>query len=573
MKISESSISTILEQANILDLISEYVELKKTGKNYRGLCPFHSEKTPSFYVSEEKGVFHCFGCGASGNAISFVMKYHGYDFIDAVKFLAEKYGINIEMGEIKPYVNELYSLHEEIGVLAKKEILLSKDKRVKEFLQKRKLSLDLIDEFDIGFIGDGINLETVLKKYDRDVIIKSGLFYERYGSYSFKLRNRILFSIHSLTGKTIAFSGRVLDDSLPKYINSPETDIFSKRKILYNLNRAKNYTEGEVRKIYVVEGYFDVIRMWEYGFRNCVSTMGTSLTEEHAAILKRYADEVVLLFDGDEAGRKAAIRSLDVFLKNSFVPNVLFLPKGEDPDTFLLKNGSDALINLEKNKKDLFKLFINKVAKRCKDNYNLKSKYLADLSKKVSLIRDNYLKEIYLKEISDIFHIDYDSLKKGVDFSLAKKILNRSERKVKYICEYDFISSLFSLPEDVLLELINDINEDYFFDENMKKIYKKVVEFLNKNVNISVLVNDPEVGDFLSELLLKEQNYEDDYYSALLNKYKICINYLKKIKKEKQQLLGKSKDNHEKMKILSEINDIINKQKEYEKRLLEVQSL
>ncbi|MGA1847159.1 DNA primase [Deferribacter abyssi] len=572
MKISENSISIILEQVNILDIISEYVELKKTGKNYRGLCPFHTEKTPSFYVSEDKGVFHCFGCGVSGNAISFVMKYHGYDFIDAIKYLGDKYGINIEMGVVKPIINDLYSLHQEISLFAKKEILLSKDDRIKKFLKQRKLSLDLIDEFDIGFIGD-INFESILKKYDREVILKSGLFYEKNGSYFFKLKNRILFTIHSLTDKVIAFSGRVLDGSLPKYINSPETDIFSKRKILYNLNRAKHYIKGEVRKIYVVEGYFDVIRMWEFGFKNCVSTMGTSLTEDHAAILKRYADEVVLLFDGDEAGRKAAIRSLDVFLKNSFVPNVLFLPNGEDPDTFLLKNGKDAFINFERSKKDLFKLFIKNASKRCRDNYNLKSKYLSDLSRKLALINDNYLKEMYLKEISSIFYVDYDSLKKGVDFSLAKKILNKSERKVKYICEYDFISSLFSLPEDILFELITDIDENYFFDEKMKKVFRKIVEFLNKNVNICVLVDDPEVGDFLSELLLKERSYKDDYYSALLNKYKICINYLKRIKKEKQKLLKMSKDNHKKIEIINEINDIIEKQKEYEKRLLEVQFL
>lgn len=573
MKISEGSISLLLDQINIVDLISEYVELKKTGKNHRGLCPFHTEKTPSFYVSEEKSVFHCFGCGASGNAISFVMKYFGYDFVDAINFLSEKYNISIEISESDRKISlDLYEFHKEIMIAAKNNLITCKKNEVLEFLARRDLNEELINEFDIGYLDNFDKLSSILKKYDKDIVKSSGLFYEQDGFFSFKLKNRLLFPIKNLREKVVGFSGRVTDDSLPKYINSPETQIFSKRKILYNLDKAKKHLSGEVKVLYVVEGYMDVIRMWQYGIKNVVSPMGTALTEDHVSLLKRYADEVVLLFDGDEAGKNAAMRSLDVFLKNSFIPFVVFLNKGEDPDSFLQKFGKEKFLKILDNKYDLFELIIKRMFKKSINNVNLKTKYLKILQSKLVLIKDELLKESYIEKISKIFGIDPQIFKKGVDFSTAKRILKRSENKIKYICEYDFISSLFGLAEDVIDELVHDMKEEFFFDENMKKIFKKIVEFLNKNVSIHLLVDDSEVGELLSEILLKDE-FHDDYYNALLNKYKIHLNYLKKLKKEKQEELKKAQDKPERMALVNEINQIIKKQKDFEKRLLEVQSV
>ncbi|MGA1862330.1 DNA primase [Deferribacter thermophilus] len=575
MRISEDSVSVLLENINIVDLVSEYVELKKTGKNHRGLCPFHSEKTPSFYVSEEKGVFHCFGCGASGNSISFVMKYFGYDFLDAVSFLSEKYGITININSVATKSSfNLYELHHELMIFSKSNLLIKKKENIslKSFLDKRMLSEELIDEFDIGFIDDNNKLKEILKKYSREDIISSGLFYEKDGEYNFKLSERLLFPIRNLRGKVVGFSGRSIDDRMPKYINSPENPIFSKRRILFNLDKAKDFLSDDIRVLFVVEGYMDVIRMWQNGIKNVVSPMGTALTEDHVNLLKRYSDEVILLFDGDDAGKNAAFRTLDIFLKVSFVPNVVFMKKGEDPDSFLIKYGRDKFLDLMESKHNLLDLIIKLMVKKSRDNLNLKNKYLRNLQNKISIINDEFLKDECINKISKAFNVDSEILKKGVDFSLAKKILKRSDSKIKYICEYDFIAALFSLPEDVVDNLIHDMKDDFFFDERMRKIFQKIVEFLNKNANIQLLVDDSEVGELLSEILLKDE-YDDNYYKALVNKYKIHLNYLKKLKKDKQNMLKSANTAEEKTNLIKEINQLIKRQKEFEKRLLEVQSI
>jgi len=575
MRISEDSVSVLLENINIVDLVSEYVELKKTGKNHRGLCPFHSEKTPSFYVSEEKGVFHCFGCGASGNSISFVMKYFGYDFLDAVSFLSEKYGITININSVATKSSfNLYELHHELMIFSKSNLLIKKKENIslKSFLDKRMLSEELIDEFDIGFIDDNNKLKEILKKYSREDIISSGLFYEKDGEYNFKLSERLLFPIRNLRGKVVGFSGRSIDDRMPKYINSPENPIFSKRRILFNLDKAKDFLSDDIRVLFVVEGYMDVIRMWQNGIKNVVSPMGTALTEDHVNLLKRYSDEVILLFDGDDAGKNAAFRTLDIFLKVSFVPNVVFMKKGEDPDSFLIKYGRDKFLDLMESKHNLLDLIIKLMVKRSRDNLNLKNKYLRNLQNKISIINDEFLKDECINKISKAFNVDSEILKKGVDFSLAKKILKRSDSKIKYICEYDFIAALFSLPEDVVDNLIHDMKDDFFFDERVRKIFQKIVEFLNKNANIQLLVDDSEVGELLSEILLKDE-YDDNYYKALVNKYKIHLNYLKKLKKDKQNMLKSANTAEEKTNLIKEINQLIKRQKEFEKRLLEVQSI
>ncbi|MEF3254416.1 MAG: DNA primase, partial [Deferribacterales bacterium] len=297
----------IVAKIDILEYISQYVDLKKSGKSYKGLCPFHTEKTPSFTVTPEKGLFHCFGCGASGNVITFVMKYNNLSFIDALKFLAARLGISMERdGELDKTALILKKLHNEIKDIAMSLIL--KDDKALNYIKDRGFDKDIIDSFSLGIIRSGFDFSYIVKRYGVDVIKESGLFLYKNGENIFKLADRLLFPIKDIYGDVIAFSGRSLGGEMPKYINSPETKIFKKGTILYNLSLAKDFIRDS-RSCYIVEGYFDVIRMWSCGYKNVVSSMGTAFTKDQAALIKRYADNVVILYDGDQAGINAAYKT------------------------------------------------------------------------------------------------------------------------------------------------------------------------------------------------------------------------------------------------------------------------
>ena len=375
MPISEQTLEEIRVSADIVNIISENVELKPFGNEFKGLCPFHSEKTPSFHVSREKGVYHCFGCGASGNVFSFIMKYHNLDFLDSVKYLAEKLNIAVEDDTNHKEKSGLININNYFCELCNK--LLFENKEASDYLKSRNFDEKICKEFKIGYLPSNKNFDDIYRKFKNNTVYESGLFYKKDGKLISRFSGRIIIPIQNITGKIIGFSGRVLDNSLPKYINSPETPLFVKRKVLYNLNRAKDFIKKS-NTVYVVEGYFDVMRMHQYGFQNVVSPMGTSLTKEQITILKRYADEVVLIFDGDEAGKKAALRSIDIFLELNFLPKVIFLSSGNDPDSTLKEKGKEFFNKLLNGKEDLL-LYIAKRNNKFSKNYNKKIKLILEL--------------------------------------------------------------------------------------------------------------------------------------------------------------------------------------------------
>jgi len=351
---SEDIISRVRDSVDIVDLISGYVSLRKTGKNHLGLCPFHSEKTPSFNVNADKQIFHCFGCGVGGDAFKFLELQEGLNFPEAVKSLASRGGVTLPADtrsrrEDKQSEDERKAL---LGIIAdaaeyfRRELEGPAGSAARAYLAKRGVGDPVLKSFSLGFARpewDGLLRHLKQKGYPAGLMEKAGLIVKRSegeGHYD-RFRGRIIFPIRDISGNVIAFGGRVMDDSLPKYLNSPETPLYSKSNVLYCLDKAKEPARKQNYFI-IVEGYLDAIACHQYGAKNAVATLGTALTEGHLRLMRRFAQNLVLIFDPDPAGVKAALRGLDLFVSSGMKVNVVSLPDGDDPDTFLKKNGYEA---------------------------------------------------------------------------------------------------------------------------------------------------------------------------------------------------------------------------------------
>lgn len=338
----------ILDNVNLIDVISNYITVERSGKNYKALCPFHNEKTASFIISEEKQLFHCFGCGAAGNAIGFITQYENLDSIDAVEFLADKYHIDISQFSKGPGQKntsqhaKYYDILRDAAVFYYKNLRLHPEAMT--YLDKRGIHIDVVKQFGLGFSSDAWAelLKSMSQKYETKDLESVGLIIANKDNTSFydRFRNRIIFPIINPKGKVIGFGGRVMDDSLPKYLNSPETEVFNKSQTLYGLNLAKSKLSDK-KQLIIAEGYMDVIALHTYGFTNAVATLGTALTAEHGRLMRRYADEVIICYDSDFAGQKATLRSLDVLRGLIDKVKIIVLGENLDPDEFLKKYGAD----------------------------------------------------------------------------------------------------------------------------------------------------------------------------------------------------------------------------------------
>jgi DNA primase len=556
MKIPDTVVEEVLSSADIVDIVGEAVQLKKAGNSYKGLCPFHGEKTPSFNVNPEKNLFYCFGCGAGGNVITFVSRFHNLSFTDAVMFLAERYGISVQTGKDDSKRSGILGLHEDILLETKRRLLSAEGKEAREYIASRKFAGEIVDEFGLGYFPIRLETEPYLKKYGKDVLLASGLFVE--GKYGVRMRffNRLSFPIRSITGKVVGFSGRSMDGSMPKYMNSPETEAFRKREILYNFDKAKDKIK-KTETCIITEGYFDVMRLVEKGYGNAVATMGTALTKEHVDQLKRYAQEIILLFDGDDAGYKAALKTLDVFLESNFFPYAVFLPKGDDPDTFLQQKGTGEFEKLLDAKKDLFLYTVDLMRGRSSD-FNRKLMHLGRIKDKLMRIKDPYRKAHYLEAVAKRFEVDPDLMKKDVDLSLAKTNLKKTNSgSLNYICERHYLSSLFQLPEDLGQRLTEGVAESYFHDPVARKIFKKVVEVFSEGGTIEILVNDPEVGEDIAEMRIQQESQEDYYRSAMENRGKIISNAMPAFKKNMTKKISEAASFEEKMEYLRLQNSLV----------------
>ncbi|HKL10203.1 MAG TPA: DNA primase [Clostridia bacterium] len=409
---TDALIEEVVNRSDMVAVVSQYVKLKKTGKNHKGLCPFHNEKTPSFIVSEERQRYHCFGCGASGDVIEFIMNIEKLDFVDALEYLAEQNGIRLEdylkkHDNTKPVRDKsvLYDLMREAAIYYYKN--LKTNDSALEYLKNREINVKTIKTFGLGYAAENwdgaIRHINKVKGFSLNDMERCGLIIKREKSsgYYDRFRNRIMFPIFDIRGRVVGFGGRVLDDSLPKYLNSPETELFNKRNLLFGLNFAKKYT-GEEKRIVIVEGYMDVIALYARGIRNTVASLGTALTEDHANLLKRYGKEIILSYDSDSAGEKATIKAMGILEKTNCKIKVIHLQGAKDPDEYVKKNGIDAY--KDKMHKSLpvldyrISLLRNKFER---SNPQERIEYLEAMKNLFDTIKEPLQKEVYLKKINN----------------------------------------------------------------------------------------------------------------------------------------------------------------------------
>jgi DNA primase len=494
MALDKDITQQILQNADIVSVIQEYLSLKKAGNNHKGLCPFHKENTPSFVVSEEKQIFHCFGCHAGGDVITFVMKIENLSFKETVYFLAEKFGIKIDSNFDKGKYdlqnsaqNDLFKINSRIADYYHSFLEQSANSaNARKYLKDRGFTDQDVLDFNLGFAPDTFDSvvnNAIKNRMDLIALEKLGIIKKnKISKYNDFFRNRIIFPIKDSKGRVIAFGGRVMDDSLPKYLNSPETEIFKKNASLYGIDIAVQHIK-EQKRILILEGYIDVISLHRAGIKNSVATLGTALTDNHITLIKRYTDEIILIFDGDEAGVKASLRSVDLFVNSNFYVKIVLIPEKLDPDDYLQKYGKDKFLELVNNAQDAFFYKLNFLAK--KRNFSKledREKFLLDSFEMIlnidNKIRLDFMLKIiadFLKEKEENVLFEFNKYKKSKQKTLTKqksvvKELEKGEEKLSTIrIEQDFLEFLILKPHNIK-NAINLISIDWIQSEQIKLI-------------------------------------------------------------------------------------------------------
>jgi DNA primase len=424
--IPDDKVQEVRERASILDVVADYVSLRKSGANYLGLCPFHSEKTPSFNVNPAREIFHCFGCGVGGNAISFIMRMEGLSFPEAVKFLAKRVGVEIEdrppTAAEKRRLDEKESFYQitEMAVRYYRRILTvdNAGKAGRDYLERRGVDDATAEVYRLGFAPDrwdSLARHLEQQKAPLENAEKLGLLRRREsGGYYDLFRNRLLFVISDSYGRPVGFGGRVLDDSLPKYINSPESSIYHKSETLFGVDMAKQQMR-ETGEAVIVEGYFDHLALYRAGVKNVVATCGTALTNGHLRVVKRYAGKVFTLFDSDSAGKKATFRAMELFLEGGLPASVVELPEGEDPDSFIGKEGKEAFTDRVAKARPIFEYFVRDMMKtHDMGGVDGKRALLAQIVPLLKLMEDRMQRNLYVAEVSRLMGIHENDLRREV---------------------------------------------------------------------------------------------------------------------------------------------------------------
>ena len=418
MRISEEIISQISAATDIVAVISESVMLKKSGMNYFGLCPFHSEKTSSFSVSPHKQIFYCFGCGAGGNVFSFLMKYHGIAFPEAVKMLGRKCGIAVETGPVSPEKEKHMALREGLYRLNQQAMAHYTDllrhtpsgEQAMHYLKNRGITSDTMEQLNLGFAPNQWN-DMVLflkkKKVSRMMAEASGFVLKRRDKpgYYDRFRNRIIFPIFDVTRQIAGFGGRVMDDGVPKYLNSPETPVYSKGRILYGFHLSKPYCRQE-DTVYIVEGYFDFISLFQCGIKNCVATLGTALSQSHVRLLKGAASRAILVFDSDKAGINAAKRSIGTFLKEGMDVRIVILPQGQDPDSFVQQRGKTQFQECAQRALSVIPFLTQSAVAQFGLSVEGKIKIVEEMKEPLARVEDPAARSLYVHDLAQTLGID-----------------------------------------------------------------------------------------------------------------------------------------------------------------------
>ncbi|MCK5391150.1 MAG: DNA primase [Deltaproteobacteria bacterium] len=582
---NEALVKEIKGRLSIINLVESYTSVKKTGKGYVGLCPFHDDSNPSMHVDEEKGLFHCFSCGAGGDIFGFYMRYNNLTFPEAFSELAKKADVNIErQPESVPRISQNSVLYKINAVASKyyRKILIdsSKGKLGRDYMQMRSISAEIAQEFSLGFAPEGWDsLVKFLTKNKVPLIIaeKVGLIVKRNNTdgYYDRFRNRLIFPISNVEGKVIGFGGRkIKEEDQPKYINSPESDIYQKRKSFYGIDKSKDHIRREARAV-LVEGYTDFLSLYSAGIKNVVATLGTSLTREHVSILRRYTDNVVVIFDSDESGRKAAMRSLDVLLEEGLMPHVAPLPLGKDPDSYIIEMGRGKFAELIENSTSWVEFFIDMTFDQYRKGRLTLKQLAEDIVELLEKVKDPLERNLHMKTTAERLSVSESEI-----YSLVKRRRNQkkaggTKTQLKYPNTEKLLFTVLLKFPDLGEQLTNENWEDLISTAEIKSILEEIIVQGNSDPSSLLLRFDDKVAhEMISEALLSSPGiFNAESASKIIQS---CIVRLKLSKlNEKLKVLRieideavKGKDAQLEKKLLEEYRDLTKQKQREEGRAL-----
>ncbi|EWI39554.1 DNA primase [Staphylococcus aureus W36553] len=558
MRIDQSIINEIKDKTDILDLVSEYVKLEKRGRNYIGLCPFHDEKTPSFTVSEDKQICHCFGCKKGGNVFQFTQEIKDISFVEAVKELGDRVNVAVDIEATQSNSNvqiasddlqmiEMHELIQEFYYYALTKTV--EGEQALTYLQERGFTDALIKERGIGFAPDSSHFchDFLQKKgYDIELAYEAGLLSRNEENFSYydRFRNRIMFPLKNAQGRIVGYSGRTYTGQEPKYLNSPETPIFQKRKLLYNLDKARKSIR-KLDEIVLLEGFMDVIKSDTAGLKNVVATMGTQLSDEHITFIRKLTSNITLMFDGDFAGSEATLKTGQNLLQQGLNVFVIQLPSGMDPDEYIGKYGNDAFTAFVKNDKKSFAHYKVSILKDEIAHNDLSyERYLKELSHDISLMKSSILQQKALNDVAPFFNVSPEQLANEIQFNQAPANYYPEDEYGGYIepepigmaqfdnlsrqekAERAFLKHLMR-DKDTFLNYYESVDKDNFTNQHFKYVFEVLHVFYAENdqYNISDAVQYVNSNELRETLISLEQyNLNDEPYENEIDDYVNVIN-------------------------------------------------
>ena len=533
---SSDLIEEVISQNDIVEVVSEYVTLKKSGRNYMGLCPFHREKSPSFCVSMDKQIFKCFGCSEGGNVITFIMKIENLDFWDAVEMLAERANIDTTRYEVNNYYNKmdttkrdlketLYKLNRDVGLFYHNNLieLLKEEKNpVKDYIISRKLDIKTINKFGIGYSTGKESLYDYIVKlgYSKEEIEASDIILpSRNGRMYDRFFDRVMFPIFDIRDRIVAFGGRafgekVISKTIPKYYNSQENEIYHKGKTLYLMNFAKR---EKLENVIIVEGYMDAIALQKFGFNNAVASLGTALTENQARLIKKYTDNVIIGYDQDGAGQAATMRGLDILANHGLNVKVLKLDRSDvkDPDEYLNKYGPERLKKCVDEAISLVEFKVSILEKNLNlDNFDSKVRFLTGVSNILSKIDNNIERDLYIDKISKKYGMSPGPILKEVEKGMKNKKeddivldMNALNKKMQLVTsvrkrqEQYIVALMLSKKKKIQEEIVKNISSEDIEDENVRNVYNFIINLSNEyDINKIDILSKIQDEDMLKEI-------------------------------------------------------------------------
>lgn len=579
-------VDQIRQTASIVEIASQYTTLRKRGNKHVGLCPFHSEKTPSFTVDDEKQLFHCFGCGAGGDIFTLVMERENLSFPEALKYLAEKYNIPLpKKREFSPQLQkleeQLFKINENTLAFFKKNLFTTKEgEKALEYLKKRDISEEIIQKLKIGYAlnsWDSLLSFFKEKKVTPKLLEKAGLvlYNQKKDSYYDRFRGRIIFPIFGLTGKVVAFGGRSILNADPKYLNSPDTPVYSKGKILYGLNFSKESIR-DTGEVIIVEGYTDFVSLYQAGITNIAASLGTSLTSDQVSQTLRFAPKIIINYDGDSAGKLATSRGISLYFEKASEPEILILPENLDPDSYLRKYGTDKYItHLKKGGIPLIKFLIKLFApengiKTVEEKINIATKII-----EIILINPNTIRgSEYLKQVSEYLALDEQVVRDSIRVKQSRKeSAEKSEEKVTFLLAEKRLLQILLEDKRIASYVFPEMKEEHFQGLKTEPIFAALTEYSKKgkepDFNELRQKIDPSLSSSLAKALLLEKEQ-----AATVEEAFECLNALKQFslenrKKElKAEIISmEKKGDKEKLRsLLIQRQDIINELSSLSKR-------